>query len=108
MRLLLDECVPHKLNSFFIAAGHHCETVREAGWEGMKNGELLSQAEFRFEVLITVDKNLRYQQNLKNRVISILIIRAQSNDIDDLRLLVPSALTSLKSIKPGQMIEIGI
>jgi predicted nuclease of predicted toxin-antitoxin system len=90
MRLLLDECVPHKLKSFFIAAGHHCATVREAGWEGMKNGELLSHAELRFEVLITVDKNLRYQQNLKDRVISILIIRAQSNDIDDLQLLVPN------------------
>lgn len=107
MRLLLDECLPRKLRPLFIAAGHYCETVREPGWGGMKNGDLLAHAEFRFEVFITVDKNLRYQQNLKNRVISVLIVRTQSNDIDDLEPLIPAILTALQSIKSGQVIEVG-
>jgi predicted nuclease of predicted toxin-antitoxin system len=106
MRLLLDECLPRKLKSLFIAAGHDCETVREVGWEGVANGELLAQAELLFDVLITVDKNLRYQQTFKNRVISVLVLRAKSNDIKDLEPLVPSALTALQSIKPGQVLEV--
>jgi predicted nuclease of predicted toxin-antitoxin system len=71
MRLLLDECLPRKLKSLFISAEHNCETVREAGWEGVTNGKLLAQAELLFDVLITVDKNLRYQQTFQNRVISV-------------------------------------
>lgn len=107
MRLLLDECLPRKLKSSFISAGHNCETVREVGWEGVTNGKLLAQAEFLFDVLITVDKNLRYQQAFKNRVISVLILRAKSNDIEDLEPLVPAVLNALKSINPGQVLEIG-
>ena len=107
MRLLLDECLPRKLKSLFISAGHHCETVREAGWEGVTNGELLAQAELLFDVLITVDKHLRYQQTFKNRVISFLVLRAKSNAIEDLEPLVPAVLNALKSIHSGQVLEIG-
>jgi len=106
MKLLFDECVPRTLKRPFVAAGHDCQTVREVGWEALTNGELLAQAEGSFDVLITVDKNLRYQQNLKNRLISILIFRAVSNDLDHLKQHVPSALIALESIKPGQIIEI--
>lgn len=106
MRLLLDECLPRKLKSLFISAGHNCETVREAGWEGVTNGKLLAQAELLFDVLITVDKNLRYQQTFQNRVISVLVLRAQSNHLEDLEPLVPAVLKALKSINPGQVLEI--
>jgi len=106
MRLLLDECVPRKLKFEFLAAGHDCETVREVGWEGVTNGELLAQAELLFDVLITADSNLAYQQNFKNRVIAILVLRAQSNDIDSLKPLAPKALIALQTIKPGQIVEI--
>jgi|SRR6185437_3110261 len=106
MRLLLDECVPRTLKPLFIAAGHDCQTVRDAGWEELTNGKLLAQAEPLFQVLITVDKNLHYQQNLRNRAISILLLRAKSNDLDDLKPLVPKALNALKSIQSGQVLEI--
>jgi predicted nuclease of predicted toxin-antitoxin system len=106
MRLLFDECVSRKLKSLFVAAGHDCETVGEAGWEGVTNGELLAKAEFLFDVLVTVDQNLRYQQSFKDRDISLLVLRAQSNDMKDLEPLVPSALAALRSIKPGQVLEI--
>jgi predicted nuclease of predicted toxin-antitoxin system len=107
MRLLLDECVPRKLKSFFVAAGHDCETAREAGYGGMANGELLAQAELLFDVLITSDRNLRYQQNFKGRVIAILVLAAHSNDISDIEQLIPDALTALKSIKAGEVVEVG-
>ncbi|MGC1088598.1 MAG: hypothetical protein WA894_09190, partial [Candidatus Acidiferrum sp.] len=82
----------------FSSSAHQCETVREAGFGGKENGELLSLAEGNFDVLITVDKNLRYQQNITNRRIAILVLRAASNDIDDIRPLLPEILFALQSI----------
>jgi hypothetical protein len=73
MRLLLDECVPRKIKFLFAAGGHECETVREAGFDGKANGELLALAEPLFDALITIDRNIRYQQNLTHRDIAILV-----------------------------------
>jgi len=85
-----------------------CETVREAGFGGKENGELLSLVEGKYDVLITVDKNLKHQQNIARRRIAILVIRAASNDIDDIRPHSPEILVALKSLKPGQIIEVGL
>lgn len=106
MRLLLDECVPVKIKSLFAAGGHECETVREAGFEGYSNGKLLSAAESLFDVLVTIDKNIRYQQNLAGREIAVLIMRVPTNDISDIAPRVPQALGALASIKPGQVVEV--
>ena len=106
MRLLIDECVPRKLKFAFASGGHDCETVTEAGFGGKANGELLALAEFLFDVLITIDKNMRYQQNLSGREIAILVLCASSNDISDLSPLVPKAVAALTTIKPGQVVEI--
>jgi hypothetical protein len=65
-------------------------------------------AEERFDVLVTIDKNIRHQQKITGRKIAILIIRPASNDLDDIRPHVPHALVVLQSLKPGQMVEIGI
>jgi predicted nuclease of predicted toxin-antitoxin system len=91
----------------FAAEGISCETVREAGWSGKENGELLSLAEQQYEVLVTIDRNIRHQQNLTGRKISILIIRTVSNDYEDIRHLIPGAVEALKSIRPGQFTEVG-
>lgn len=64
MKLLLDECVPRKIKFLFAAEGMFCETVRDAGWSGKENGELLSLAEKNYDVLVTIDRNIRHQQNL--------------------------------------------
>lgn len=64
MRLLLDECAPGALKSYFRKHGHECRTVKEAGRSGKRNGELLNLEETNFDVFFTVDTNLRYQQNL--------------------------------------------
>ena len=108
MRLLLDECLPQRVKFLFAEGGHECETVRDAGFTGKENGELIALSEKKFEVLITIDKNIRFQQNITGRNISILIIRAASNDLDDIRPHLPQALTALKTIKPGQVLEVGI
>jgi predicted nuclease of predicted toxin-antitoxin system len=107
MKILLDECVPRKIKFLFTAEGISCETVRDAGWSGKENGELLSLAEQQYEVLVTIDRNIRHQQNLTGRKISILIIRTVSNDYEDIRHLIPAAVEALKSIRPGQFTEVG-
>jgi len=108
MRLLIDECLPRKVKFLFAEGGHECETVRDAGFGGKENGELLALADQSFEVLITIDKNIRYQQNVTRRNIAILVIRPASTDLDDIRPHVADALAALKSIKPGQIVEVGI
>ena len=107
MKLLLDECLPRKLKFIFVNHGHDCVTAQEAGFSGKENGELLALAEGNFEVLITIDKNIRYQQNINGRNIAILIIRTPSNDISDIQVRVPDCLVALQSIKPGQVVEVG-
>jgi hypothetical protein len=92
----------------FSGSGHQCETVREAGFGGKENGELLSVAEGKFDVLITVDKNLKHQQNFANRRIAILVIRAASNDIDDISPHFAEMLTVLRSLTAGQIAEVGL
>jgi len=104
MRLLLDECTPRRLKREFV--GHEATTSQEAGFAGLKNGALLRAADGRFDVLITVDKNIPYQQNLKSLSIAILILIARSNRYEDLRPLLPQALESLESIQPGDVVRI--
>src|SRR5687767_10303326 len=99
MRLLLDECLPKQLKREFT--GHDVQTVPEAGLAGVKNGTLLRLAAERFDVFVTVDANLRYQQNISKLAVAVLVLRAVSNDMSDLRPLMPAALASLATLMPG-------
>jgi predicted nuclease of predicted toxin-antitoxin system len=106
MKVLLDECIPRKLKNSL--QGHDCQTVPEAGLAGQKNGALLSLAESDgFEVFLTMDKGLEYQQNLAGRAIAIIILRAQSNRLTDLLPHLPACITIMGSIRPGQVIRVG-
>lgn len=105
MKLLLDECVPRRLKRDFQT--HDVATVIEAGFQGLKNGRLLqSAASAGFEVLITVDQNLTYQQNLKTLPLAILILIAARNKYELLAPLVPQALIALQSIRAGEVVRI--
>ena len=104
MRLLIDECLPRVLKQLLI--GHECRTVREMGWSGKTNGELLSVAEPSFDVLVTIDQNLQYQQDLTERTISVLVFVARSNQIEDLVPVVPAALSALQSIRHGAVVRV--
>lgn len=105
MKVLIDENLPRKLADHL--KGHECRTVTGCGWAGSKNGELLSLAEPRFDVLLTLDRSLPYQQDLKSGRMAILIIRARSNRIQDLLPLVPECLAALARVQPGQVVHIG-
>ncbi len=105
MKVLIDENLPRRLAGYL--RGHECRTVAECGWAGKKNGELLSLAEPEFDVLLTLDKNIPYQQDLKLGRIAILIVRAPSNRIQNLLPVIPDYLAALRSIKPGQVVRIG-
>ena len=106
MRLLLDECVPKRLKREL--QGHEIQTVPEAGWAGVKNGALLRVADGLFEVILTVDQGIQYQQNLTGLHIGVLIMVAPSNDIDDLRPLLPLVMEALGQVQPGQIIRVGV
>jgi predicted nuclease of predicted toxin-antitoxin system len=104
MRILLDECVPRKLRGEL--PGHDIKTVAEMGWAGTKNGVLLQRAAAEFEVLLTVDQGLPYQQNLAGLPFAVVIIKAPSNDINDLRPKMPKVLQVLATIQLGQVVQI--
>ena len=95
MRVLLDESAPKALKRFLVDQGHECRTVQETGWAGKKNGELLSVAEIAFDVLVTVDTNLRYQQNLSGRKIAIVVLESSSNRLDHLRKYFPACVLAI-------------
>ncbi|MCX6599033.1 MAG: hypothetical protein NTV70_21985 [Acidobacteria bacterium] len=102
MKILLDECLPIDFRHHL--PGHEVHTSEWAGMKGLKNRLLLQQAESAgYEVLITVDQGLRYQQNLAQRKISILMIRSRTNQMEDLVPLVGSVLVALTEILPGQV-----
>src|SRR5207237_3825862 len=104
MRVLLDECVPRALRERL--PGHEVTTVAETGWSGAKNGELLRLAAQRFDVLLTVDRNLEYQQNLANAPIAVIVMQAASNDIVALERLMPRVLAAIPGAKRGDVLNI--
>jgi predicted nuclease of predicted toxin-antitoxin system len=108
MKVLIDECAPRALKRYLVSSGHECSTVQERDWSGIHNGELLTLAEGEFEVFITVDANLRYQQNLSGRNIAVIVICASSNRLEYLRPHFPACLIALEQIRPGQIFQIGI
>src|SRR5262252_6099494 len=104
MRVLLDECVPRALRKEL--PGHSVKTVAEAGWAGVKNGELLQLAANEFDVFLTIDRNLEYQQNFSGVVLAVVVIHAASNDIAVLLPLMPAVLAALPRDKPGMLTHI--
>jgi predicted nuclease of predicted toxin-antitoxin system len=104
-KLLLDECIPRKLKSHL--SGYECITVPEAGWAGKRNGELLSLAEQAgFQVFVSLDQGIEFQQNLQGRRVAVILLRAKSNRLADLIPLMGKLSMSLSSIEPGLLIRI--
>src|SRR5207302_9633349 len=104
MRVLLDECVPRSLRKEVV--GHEVKTVAEAGWAGVKNGELLQLAAKQFDVFLTIDRNLEYQQNFAGLALAVIVVHAPSNDVAVLRPLMSAVLAAISEIKPGMVTHI--
>jgi predicted nuclease of predicted toxin-antitoxin system len=106
MRILLDENLPRQLKQHFTA-DIEALTVQERGWSGKKNAELLRLAAEEFDVLLTMDRGVEFQQRVESLSIAILIIRASSNRFEDLQPLIPEVREVLKGIHPGQVTRVG-
>lgn len=105
MRVLLDECVPRPLKREF--PGHDVNTVVEMGWGSKRNSELLAlMLAGGFNVFVTVDQNLEFQQNIRASGIAVVVIVAHSNRLKELRPLAPAVLEALGRIKPGELIRV--
>lgn len=104
MRMLLDECLPKKLKRDFRE--YDVATVPEMGWAGKKNGELLLLVEKQFDVFITADQNLQYQQNLVGSSITIFVLKAPNSRYETLKVLVPSVLERISGGLKKGIIEI--
>ena len=105
MRILLDESLPRRLAREL--SGHEVQSVQSRGWAGLTNGQLLRVASAEFQVLLTGDQNLEYQQNIADLAIAVVVLLAVNNRIETLRSLVPEVLKVLATIRPGELVRVG-
>lgn len=105
MRILLDESLPRELKAEL--PGHDVRTVQETGWSGLSNGELLPRAAGSFDVFVTADQNLQYQQNLSALPVAVVVLVARSNRMQDLRPLLSGLLASLPNLSGRALTRIG-
>ncbi len=104
MRLLVDECVDWRLVRDLRE--HETRTVKQAGWENLDDGELLKLAALEFDIFITVDKDLPNEQNLRKFEIAVIILRARTTRLADLRELLPLLLDALAKARKGELQEL--
>jgi predicted nuclease of predicted toxin-antitoxin system len=100
MKILLDECVDWRLSRDIV--GHDVKTVYQMGWQTIKNGELMRLASENFDVFVTVDRNLSFQQNLSAYTFSVIVLAAKTNRLADLRPLVPKLLEVIPTAGIGE------
>ena len=101
MRLLLDESLPRRLTQHLSDV--EVDTVYDRGWSGLKNGDLLRAAEAEYDVFVTADQNLQYQQNLRGFGIGVVVLAARTNRLEDLIPLVPGLLQATSSVVSGEV-----
>ncbi len=104
MRILLDECVPWPMHK--LLAGHEFTTAQRQGWGGIRNGDLLTLAEGQFDLFITADQGIRYQQNLADRKIAILEL--STNDLRRIVAAKDMIISAISGIKRGQYLKLEI
>jgi predicted nuclease of predicted toxin-antitoxin system len=104
VNILLDECVPWPMHKFL--ADHHCTTAQKRGWGGIENGELLRLAEGEYDLFITSDQNVRYQQNLTGRKIAVLEL--STNDIHRIQAAASAIQNRVKAIQLGDFVKLSI
>jgi hypothetical protein len=105
VRVFLDECIDWRLSREIV--GHEVSTARQMGWTTIKNGELLRLAAEQFDVFVTVDRNLAFQQRIVDLPIDVIVLRAKSNRLTDLKPLVPGLLAAFGKVKRGRVVFVG-
>ncbi|MFQ5584813.1 MAG: hypothetical protein ACE5GL_10295 [Calditrichia bacterium] len=104
MNILIDECLPRKLKFHF--KGHSAKTVLVAGWAGKDNGEPLYLAEKEFDIFITIDQNIAFQQNIQAHNIGLIVLALPSNRFGAIIPYISAIKDAINKIKPGQLIKI--
>jgi predicted nuclease of predicted toxin-antitoxin system len=99
VKVLLDECIDGRLARDIV--GHEVKTAHQMGWAAITNGELLALASKQFDVFVTVDRNLSFQQNLGSLSIAVIVLQARSNRLAELKPLVRALLDAIGSARPG-------
>lgn len=106
MKVLLDECVDWRLSREIV--GHDVSTAHDTGWHTIKNGELLALASKQFDAFVTVDRNLRFQQNLASLPLLVIILQGKTTRLVDLKPLVPALLSALNTARSGVATIVGV
>jgi predicted nuclease of predicted toxin-antitoxin system len=104
MRVLLDECVDWRLMRDLT--GHDVKSARQMGWSEVKNGQLLKLAASEFDVFVTVDKNLSYQNKVIALPLAVLVLHGRSSKLQDLRALMPQLLSAIETTTKGNIVDI--
>lgn len=104
MKIFFDHCVDRRLSR--LLPEHEVWTAYKKGWSALKNGELLLRVEAEFEVFLTIDQNLRYQQNLSRRSLKFIVLVAQNNQYETLAPLIPKVKEALTKMRSGELIEV--
>jgi len=105
LRVLLDENLPHDL--ILELGGHDVVTVQGLGWAGVKNGELLRRAAGHVAAFLTMDRKLEHEHDLTALPFGVVVVRARSNRVQDLRPLVGAIREALARIGPGKVERVG-
>jgi len=104
MRILIDECLNWRICR--ALSGHYCASVQKMGWGGLRNGELLKKAERDFDVFITGDLNLSFQQAVSTFDIAVVILHSASTQLHHTLPLMPKVLDILSTLKPREVADI--
>lgn len=107
MRVLIDECLNWRLGR--ALTGHHTISVQRMGWSGVQNGNLIRLAEEnRFDVFLTGDRNLAYQQDIDSRSLAIIVLEAPGTELSQTLPLMPKVLAIMAALRPGQIVRVGL
>ena len=102
MKVLLDECVPKRLKSYLTDLEVY--TVPQMRWSGVKNGNLISLCvQNHFDVLLTIDKNMMYQQNMENSPITIVVLNSMTSKLEELIQFLPSFLNQIYQFEKNKV-----
>ncbi len=101
MRVLIDECLDWRLARGL--PGHEVMSVQQAGWAGVKNGRLLALAEQQFDIFVTGDRNISFQQDIQNRHLAVIVLAAASTRLKDTLPLMRQLLAKLERLQPGSV-----
>ena len=102
MKVFVDECVDWRLSRDIV--GHEVKTARQMGWSEVKNGKLLRLTAEYFDVFVTVDRNLSFQNKVIDLPLAVIVLAAPTNRLADLRLLLPRLLPAIDQMVAGHVV----